>query len=556
MKKIILTLALLTLAAAGLYAQSEINRPKLVVGIMVDQMRWDYLTRFNDRYCEGGFKRLMREGYNSNRLLINYLPTVTAVGHTSVYTGSVPAFTGIIGNSFPVDGRWGSSVSDDKVTSVGTTRRDGQASPRKLLVTTITDELRLATNFRSKVVSVAIKDRAAILPGGHAANGAYWMDGESLDFITSSYYMQELPQWVKDFNAQKLGLKYQRLTTEDKKAKDACWDLLYDEDTYVQSTPKGQVHEGRVGHSLKYSPYGNTYTIDMARAAVLGEDLGHNPAGVPDFLAMSMSCTDMIGHVVGPNSIYIEDTYLRLDRDIASFLTFLDKKVGKGNYVVFLSADHAGSHNVKFRQDNRIPASTWPYNIILKSVNDHLYAKFAADVQDSETKRPYIVSSMNDENVYFDNKAIQALCPAGVDSADFKATVRQATIDFMVSLPEVAYCFPFNDMPDFLPDPLREMVRNGYNPKRSGELQIILEAGVTEDWDAGSPSYNGIPKGTNHVVWSPYDAHIPFIVMGKNVRHAWDNQTHHVTDIAATIAALLDIQQPSGCVGNAIDVRK
>lgn len=525
------------------------NAPKIVVGIMVDQMRWDYLTRYYERYTDGGFRRLMAEGYNCNRLNINYIPTVTAVGHTAVYTGTVPAFNGIIANNMLFDGEWVTPVRDWNVKALGTERSEGQGSPHRLLTTTMTDELRLATNFRSKVISVSIKDRGAILPGGHCANAAYWMDTEGLQFVSSTYYMKELPKWVVQFNKQKLGQKYLAKTTTEKKDKEQFWDLLYDEDTYVQSgSKKVEKYYAQVGQILKYSPYGNTYTADMALAALDNENLGNNPDGVTDFLAISFSTTDMVGHKVGPNSIWIEDLYLHLDQDIKRLLDTLDSKFGKDGYIVWLSADHAGSYNIVFRQEHGIPAEAWPTYCIMDELNTTLGKEFGLTGK--------IVHSLECQQVYFDSKLIAAQCPNSLTPCELKQKLINRTIELLKSKDIVAYAYEPQHIPDYVPEPVRTMSINGYNPKRSGDIQIILEANVTEDSDAcNKADHNGIPKGINHSVWSPYDAHIPFIVMGKGVRHAWDNNTYNVTDIAPTICALLNIQQPSGCVGNAINVR-
>lgn len=546
MRNILFTLALAFISVAT-FAQREMgDAPKLVVGIMVDQMRWDYLTRYNDRYGDGGFKRLMSEGYNCNRLLINYIPAVTAVGHASVYTGTVPAFNGIVSNSMRINGRWVTSVQDDNVQPIGTKSKYGKCSPNRLLSTTMTDELRLATNFRSKVISVALKDRASILPGGHCANAAYWADNDDSGFITSSYYMEDLPEWVKAFNKRNLKKQYMNLLTK-KKDKEGYWDLLYPEETYVQSTKKNERYFFSVGNTVRQSPYGNTFTTEMAKAAIVGENLGNNPAGVPDFLAISFSSTDMIGHKLGPNSIWIEDVYLRLDKDIEGILNLLDEKVGKGNYVVWLSADHAGAHNVEFRRDNKVPADIFPHNIYLPELNTALKAKFNA--------KSKLVASFQSNVLYFNNDSIEAARPAGVDSIAFRKQVVDYTLGWLNAKKEVAYAFEFRNIPDYVPEPVRSMAVNGYNPKRSGDIQIVLEAGVTEDYDAGyKKDWDGISRGTQHAVWSPYDTHIPFVVMGKNVRHAWDNNSYKIVDIAATICALLNIQQPSACTGNAIPV--
>ena len=566
MKKV-LTFLVMSIYLLGAFAQQELQqRPRLVVGIMVDQMRWDYLVRYNDRYGEGGFKRMMEEGYNCNRLLINYIPTVTAVGHTAVYTGTVPAFNGIIANSLYFDGQWATPVRDWNVQGVGTQRTEGKASPHRLLCTTMSDELRLATNFRSKVISVSIKDRASVLPGGHCANAAYWMDSESMDFISSTYYMKELPQWVKDFNAKKLGQLYLDKAKKEKKDKKLFWNLLYDADTYVQSAGLDEPYYApSTGSILKYLPYGNTYTADMAMAAIEHEHLGQNPTGMTDFLAISFSCTDMIGHKVGPNAPWIEDTYLRLDQDLKRLFDKLDSTVGKGEWVAFLSADHAGSHNVQFRREHGIPAETWPYYQVIRELNETLTREFGLETSDpsmqlSINKKKYeatlLIHSLECQNVFFNDTVIAKVCKDG-DPKALKERLKARTIELLMQKENVAYAFDVKQMPPYIPEPVRTMAINGYNPKRSGDIVIVLEGNVTEDYDDGYKSdYKGIPIGTNHSVWSPYDAHIPFIVMGKGVRHAWDNRTYHIVDIAPTICALLNIQQPSSCVGHAIDVRK
>lgn len=549
LSSLILFLCFTVTAKAQKVAELE-DKPKLVVGIVVDQMRWDYLTRYYDRYTEGGFRRMMAEGYNCNRLNINYIPTVTAVGHTAVYTGSVPAFTGIVGNSMYFDGQWDSPVRDWSVKAVGTTNTEGQASPHRMIPTTMTDELRLATNFRSKVISVSIKDRGSIFPGGHCANGAFWMDSKTMDIVTSTYYMNELPDWVKAFNKKKLGQHYLDITTKNKKDKEHFWDLLYDTESYVQSTPNlnENYFDQRTGSILRYSPYGNTFTTDLALAALDGEQLGHNPEGVPDFLAISYSCSDMVSHKVGPNAIWVEDLYLRLDQDFKRIFDTLDSKVGKGEWVAFLTADHAGSHNVEFRKQHGIPAGTWPYSRTMQELNDSLrhHFHFSANV----------IHSLECQNIFLNDSIIRA------ENKASKADIINYLLPLLNDMDNVAYAFEPKHIPDYIPEPVRTMAINGHHPKRSGDIVVILEGGITEDFEDGKVApgnnalgYTGIPLGTNHAVWSPYDAHIPFIVMGKNVRHAWDNNSHTINDIAATICAYLNIQQPSACMGNAIEIR-
>ena len=548
MRKLFFTF-IMAVALTSVCAQEvqELRQPKLVVGLMVDQMRWDYLTRYADLYCDGGFKRMMREGYNCNRCLINYIPAITAVGHTSVYTGSIPALTGIIGNNFEINGRRTYCTEDTLVRGLGCKDKQGnpdpnsiygQESPRNMLVTTITDQLRLATNFRSKVVGVALKDRAAVLPAGHSANAAYWMDGRSMDFVSSTYYMDKLPQWVVDFNNRGLGEKYmENLAVRNKSIKEGPWQLLLDESKYVQSASKNQRWEGKIDGGLKMSPWGQTITFDMAKAAIEGENLGDNPYHVPDFLCVSISSTDILGHRVTPNSIWEEDIFLRLDHDVAEFLDYLDQRVGKGNYVIFLSADHGGSHNVEFRRDHKIPGDTFESERIIVEMDSVLKTQFP------QFKK--IVNNLNNMQVHL---------TADVRKSQQYDEVKAAAINYLKDIPEVEYAFEVSNIPQYVPEPIRTMAVNGYCNGRSGDIDIIFHSRVTEDFSSLSqlrkPGHHHV--GTTHSVWNPEDTHIPLIFMGWNIPHKWDNKTCYVVDIAATIAAILNIQQPNACVGHPI----
>ena len=362
-------------------ATTKVNdgqQPKLIVGIVVDQMRWDYLYRYYNRYGEdGGFKQLLRRGFSCENTFIPYAPTVTACGHTCIYTGSIPAVTGIAGNEWC---DYPSSeivycTQDDNVKTIGSSTDAGKMSPHNLLVTTIGDELHLADNFHNKVISIAIKDRSAILPGGHSANGAYWYDEETGDWITSSYYMGDLPKWVKDLNAKKLVDSYYAQN----------WNTLYPVSSYTQSAPDEELYEYRpfgadaksfpynlsqfVGKNygiLPVTPYGSTLTFEMAKAAINGEQLGSD--SLTDLLAISLSTPDYIGHTFGPNSVEEEDNFLRLDRELGEFLRFLDKQVGNGKYIVFLSADHGVAHVPAFLKEHRIPAG----NVNDQAMSDQL----------------------------------------------------------------------------------------------------------------------------------------------------------------------------------------
>ncbi len=546
-----LIISLLAFSALSLNAQqsktqtqiksTNIPRPKLVVGIMVDQMRWDFLYRFYERYGNGGFKRLLNEGFSCENAYINYVPSVTGIGHATVYTGSVPAIHGITGNDWIIQatGKTMYCAADSTVQTVGSsTVSAGKMSPVNLLSTTMTDELRLATNFRSKVIAIASKDRGAIIPGGHTANAAYWYDGSSGNWITSTYYMNELPGWVSNFNAQKYPEKYLK---QD-------WNTLYPIETYLQSTKDNVPYEGKFPGMttstfpvktsemvsrgpgiLTNTPYGSSLTLDLAKAAVENEELGAD--AITDFLAVSVSSPDYIGHQFGPNSIEVEDTYLRLDRDLAAFFTYLDNKVGKGNYTVFLTADHAAQHNAGFLLDNKVAAGVFPSSTILNNLNIQL---------ESEFKVKNIVKS-------FSNYAVS------LNYADIAAkklnedAIRKSTIDFLKKQEGVAFVV---DIPNArnatIPEIYKEKIINGYHPERSGVIQIILEPA----WYSGTSTRS---TGATHGSMNPADTHIPMVFMGWGIKQGKSNNIYNMTDIAPTISGLLRIQEPNGNIGKAVN---
>ena len=524
-------------AATGSYT---LTRPKLVVGIVVDQMRWDYLYRYNDHYQAGGFKRLLGEGFTCENTHIDYLPTETGPGHSCIYTGSVPAIHGIASNNFFIQatGRNTYCAEDTTVQSVGTTSKAGLMSPRNLLASTITDELKLATNFRSKVIGIALKDRGSILPAGHTPDGSYWFDDVSGNWITSTYYMPNLPAWVDKFNSLKLPAAYLSKP----------WTTLYPITTYTQSTADNTPYEGlfrgetssTFPHNmaaikdagfgaLRATPSGNTLTLDFARAALDAEQLGK---GVQtDFLAVSLSSTDYVGHQFGPNSVEAEDVYLRLDRDLASFLTYLDAKVGKGNYTVFLSADHGAAHNPAFLKDHNIPAGLFDSGAAVTELNRML---------EDQYKVARMVLAIDNYQVTFNNVAI---AKAKLDPEKIE-NIKQDCINWLAKQPAVLYAVDMKKVQmASIPADLRERIINGYNAERSGAIQIILKPG----YYAGRSK-----KGVSHGVSAPYDTHIPLVFMGWGIPHGSLNRNTHMTDISATIAALLHIQMPSGCIGKVI----
>ncbi|SJZ46200.1 Type I phosphodiesterase / nucleotide pyrophosphatase [Chitinophaga eiseniae] len=509
-------------------------RPKLIVGMVVDQMRWDYLYRYSNRYSAGGFKRLLHDGFSCENTLINYTPTITACGHTCVYTGSVPAIHGIIGNTWysPEIGRTMYCVEDTTRTTVGSASAAGKMSPRNMLVTTIGDELRLSNQFQSKVVGVAIKDRGAILPAGHSANAAFWYDGSTGNWVTSSYYMNELPSWAQQFNSEKWPQQYLSKP----------WTTLYPISTYTLSTADEKPYEGKYKNSttgtsfphdlssiangsIAASPFGNTMTLEFAKKAMEAYNMGKG--AVTDFLAVSLSSPDYVGHQFGPNSIEVEDTYLRLDHDLATFFQYLDAHIGKGQYLFFITADHGVAHVPGFLEENKLPGGTWDDRAAMKDLNEKLAAKFG--IKDA-------IKAVDNYQLWLNHDALEA---SGKNYND----IQQFIITTLQKSPAVAKVFPIKElMVTVLPEPMRTMMTNGYNTKRSGDIQIVL-----------SPAYiDGGKTGTTHGLWYPYDAHIPLVWMGWGVKPGKTNRTVGMTDIAPTLAALLRIQMPSGNVGQVI----
>lgn len=494
-------LILMLVCAVQLSAQSDKpefgERPKLVVGIVVDQMRWDYLSRYYEQFGEGGFRRLIDKGYSYNNCLINYVPTITAIGHASVYTGSTPAFHGICGNNFYIDNRKVYCCADSTVMPVGSDNKtEGQMSPVNLVATTIGDQLRLHTDFQAKVIGISYKDRAAILPAGRAANAAYWLDKKNRQFITSTYYMQELPQWAKDYN------KVLAKNAEFKK----------------------------VGADVGLYPLCGHITTDMAIAALKGEQLGQGE--VTDMLCVSYSETDVIGHRWSTRGEHTDEAYLELDKDIARLLAALDEQVGEGQYLAFLTADHGAAHNWKFMQDHKLSAGP----LLTDSVKGRIYMESANDIGDEGA----FIGDIMDYRVFLDWNHIRE---HGLITADMTHHV----LNLLRAEKDIVFAAAYEDLATTaMPPILRDRALLGYYPGRSGDIIFFPKPNV---YDYGAWSS---PVGTTHGEWNPYDAHIPMLFFGWKVPHGSSPRETHITDFAATVCAMLHIQQPNACIGEAL----
>lgn len=513
------------------------GRPKLVVGIVVDQMRYDFLYRYWDKYSEGGFKRLVRQGFNFKNNQYSYVPTYTGPGHASVYTGSVPALNGIIGNSWyeRSTGKSMYCVEDKTVKTVGSTSDAGLMSPRNLLTTTITDELRLSNNMQSKVVGIALKDRGAILPAGHTANGAYWFDSPSGNWITSTFYAGALPNWVQEFNNQK----------HPDKLMNEVWNTLLPIEQYTESTADNMPWEralpgeenpvfphnipairGKDYELIRSIPAGNTLTTEFAKAALRGENLGKGKH--TDFLALSYSTPDYVGHSFGPNSIEVQDIYLRLDRELEELINLLEKEIGKDNILIFLTADHGAAHVPAYMESMKIPAGTATSSVMRDSLEQHLNKMFG---------KGRWVERYTNQQVYLDHKTIESKKLKRLD-------VQEAAANYVMRFEGVARAIAADAIQRTgWTGGLMSRVESGYNAQRSGDVIVVLQPGWFEGYGSGPQ------KGTTHGSHSNYDTHVPLVWYGWKVKPGESSVETAVADIAPTIASWLYIQEPNGSVG-------
>jgi arylsulfatase A-like enzyme len=533
----------LLLLAAGLFAASPVlaqNRPapKLMVGIMVDQMRPDYLTRFRDQFGADGFNRLLREGFQCRNTQYNYIPTVTGPGHSSVYTGTTPRYHGIIGNSW-YDRRLRRDVyctDDTTVQLVGTARGMG-VSARNQVSTTLGDELKMTYGGRSRVLSLSLKDRASALPAGHMANGAYWLDVNTGDFISSTYYVHALPAWVQEFNAQKKADAYRRQT----------WTPLKPAAAYLNSLPDSNRYErifkGKTAATFPYdfaklaplnapayesmytSPFGDNLLTDLALAALKSTDLGRDD--VPDLLAISYSSPDAVGHTFGPLSKEENDLYLRLDLDLARLLAALDQAVGKGNYTVFLTADHGASEVTRYLADHQLPVGSYSQAALNQAASAYL-AEQLGPGQWLEAER---------NHMYYLNHPLLAQRKIELTRA------QQVLAEFLRDQPGIAQV---NTTTQLLnggyTTGLEARLQMGLYYPRFGDVRFELLPGWTGD----------IGVGASHGTGYAYDSHVPLLWWGAGIAAGVSYAPHAITDIAPTAAMILNSKLPSACTGQPI----
>ncbi|WP_420601480.1 alkaline phosphatase PafA [Flagellimonas sp.] len=506
------------------------DKPKLIVGIVVDQMRAEYLYRFQDNYTENGFKRLMREGFNVKNMHYNYMPTATGPGHASIYTGTTPANHGIVANDwysktkeakmycavdetvFLTDGSKASPKEIDKYSR----------SPKNLLGSTITDELKLFTNDRSKIVGISLKDRGAIFPTGHLANYAFWYHDQTGNFITSSYYSENLPDWLLKFNNRKLADSLLNLT----------WDTLKPMETYKNSgpdhAPMEKIFNGRTDATFPYDlkklrkanenfamipnvPFGNTILTQLAKATIQGEGLGQKDE--TDFLTISYSSTDYIGHGFGIRSKELEDTYVRMDREIAELLSFLDSEIGKDNYLLFMTADHAASDHPDFLKNSKLPGKYFEEASIKQLLNSKLSELYG-----------------NEDYVAYIDKTQVYLNPVKTSREE----VLKATVSILKTVDGIqeVYVPSLHSNRNLAID---AFFRKSHNPDNSGDILLHFKPG----W---------MPKrmeGTTHGALYNNDTHVPMLWFGWQIKQGETVKKKTIDQIAPTLSFLLNIPLPN-----------
>lgn len=520
-------------------AVAQQQKPKLVVGIVIDQMRYDYLDRYWNKFGNDGFKKIINNGFNCKNTHYNYMPTYTGPGHASIYTGTTPENHGIIANDWydKRQRKYVYCVEDTTVKTIGSTSKDGLMSPKNMITTTITNQLKLNTNFKGKVIGISLKDRGAILPAGHKADAAYWFEGKNTGkWISSSYYFNELPKWVQEVNKKNSANTYLSKP----------WNTLLPIAEYTASIADNNPYEGvfegektpTFPHNLpalrdsnenysliKNTPFGNNITTEMALAAIIGEKLGEDE--ITDFLALSYSSPDYIGHQFGPMSVEVEDNYLRLDQDIAQLLTYLESKFGKDEVLIFITADHGAVDVPQFLIDNHIPAGYFDKKKMTDDLKAFCISKWNAD----------LIENISNGNVFLNHEIITK---NNLNSSQ----IEQEIANYLLTFEGISQTFTANTLKTtVITENIAANIQRGFSQSRSGDVIYVLASG----WINA-----GYKTGTTHGSPYHYDTHVPLLWYGHQIPKGETTKKVVIPDIAATLAVLLNINAPSACTGNPI----
>ncbi len=496
-------LACVLVAASFLAAAPK--KPKLVLAIVIDQFRYDYLMRFRGEY-HAGFDRLLTQGAVFTNARYEHFPTVTAVGHSTFLSGATPALSGIIGNDWydREEGKSVTSVSDSATKLLGRESGGAGASPHRLLVDTVGDELKMSDEGKSKVIGISLKDRAAILPAGHMANAAYWFDSSSGNFVSSTYYFADLPGWVKDFNSARPADQY-RGATWMSKVMPAGGAALYS--------------------AIDASPFANDMIERMAETAMQAEQLGQRD--VTDILAVSFSANDYVGHALGPDSPEVHDMGIQTDKVLEKLFQAVNRSLGLDNVIVVLTGDHGVAPLPEVSAQRKMPGGRLPPGIVARTVQAALVKKFGDG--------NWIVNSA-EYSLYLnlDLMAQKNLAATDVD---------RAAADAAMTIPHVFRVYTREQLTHgaVLADEVSRRVSNGYNARRGADVEVVLE-----------PYWIFSQSGATHGAPFGYDAHVPVIFMGPGIRAGRYNNDIAVNDVAPTLATMLDVETPSGSVGRVL----
>ena len=494
------------------------SKPNLVVGIVVDQMRYDYIYRFWDDFSDDGFKRLINEGHFFRNTQFGYVPTYTGPGHASIFTGTTPAVHGIIANDWydknsgdyiycAGDGEM-HTICNCEQKNIDIQSSDGKMSPHHMLTTTFSDELKLF-NENSKVIGISLKDRGAILPAGHTANAAYWMNGDG-KWISSSFYMQNLPNYIQQIND---GNSIQKYLKGD-------WSIQgkFSHDLESMFSKSG-------GSVIKRTPFGNSILNDLAIEILEKENLGKSKN--TDVLTISFSSTDYIGHQYGPHSFEIEDTYLKLDKDISNLLNIIDEKVGFDNVLVFITADHGVVSEPNELLERNIPAGYFDGSI--------MKIELLSDLEKTYGKGDWIRNYSN--NQLFLNQELITRNQINLQQ------IQRSCAQFLLKYEWVKNTYTSTQLNENeYQNSFHSLVQRGFNQKRSGDVIVSLQTGwLSSSWQNG---------GTTHGSSYSYDTHVPLIFWGGNIPHGKTDRKINIRDIAPTISTILGTSYPNGCTGN------
>jgi predicted AlkP superfamily pyrophosphatase or phosphodiesterase len=516
--------------------------PKLIVGIVVDQMCYDYLYRFQSRFSNSGFNKILMNGTNCRNTNYNYVPTYTGPGHASIYTGTTPNNHGIVGNEWYIrdEKTIVNCVTDNNYYSIGTNSNEGKRSPKTLKTFTITDQLKL-TYPSAKVLSVSLKDRSAILPGGHLSDGSYWFDYSSGKMITSSFFTKELPKWVQNFN---------EISFADESLK-KTWNTLYSIDTYTESGPDNSPYEvllstkkeptfpydfselnkGSKDYSLfTISPFANTYLTNFAIQAISNEKMGEEDQ--TDFLCLSYSTPDIAGHAFGPYSVEIEDIYLRLDLEISRLLKFLESNFGKNGFTLFLTADHAVVPVPEYLTDKNLPGGYLFLDEKIKELKKKVTETFGFDVIEAEENQNIYLTQDLIDSLHLPKKAIETFLASEIEKWDGVKDV-----------------YITNELQNYTSNQdWAGMVARGYRHDRSGEIIFVLEPGFLAK-NTDKPSAH---KGTSHGSAFNYDTHVPLLWYGSGIKKQEIYRPIEIIDVAPTLVHILNLQRSGAMTGNPI----